>query len=113
MQLQPHRSSENRSQECARCLIFGSILPTTISPFPTAISPDRPDLEWLRSNAAMLNEQQARRIKGEGRKSVALAADKYMGQRFLTVMGIITMGITFCRIPRACAKSPMAFFRSS
>ena len=53
-----------------------------------------PDIEWLRSNDAILNEQQARRIKSMGRKAVVFAADKYMGQRFLT-----DMGITFCQIP--------------
>jgi len=54
----------------------------------------RPDIEWLRSNDAILNEQQARRIKSIGNKAVVFAADKYMGQRFLT-----SMDITFCQIP--------------
>ena len=54
----------------------------------------KPDIEWLRSNEAILNEQQAKRIGGVGRKAVVFAADKYMGQRFLT-----DMGITFCQIP--------------
>ena len=53
-----------------------------------------PDLEWLRSNAAILHEAQARRIKSVGKRAVVFAADKYMGQRFLT-----DMGITFCQIP--------------
>ena len=54
----------------------------------------RPDIKWLRSNDAILNEERARRIKGVGKKAVVFAADKYMGQRFLT-----DMGITFCQIP--------------
>ena len=54
----------------------------------------RPDIKWLRSKAAILNEERARRIKGVGRKARVFAADKYMGQRFLT-----DMGITFCQIP--------------
>ena len=53
-----------------------------------------PDLEWLRSNAAILHEAQARRIKSVGKRAVVFAADKYLGQRFLT-----DMGITFCQIP--------------
>ena len=53
-----------------------------------------PDIDWLRSKAAILNEERARRIKGVGRKARVFAADKYMGQRFLT-----DMGITFCQIP--------------
>ena len=53
-----------------------------------------PDIEWLRSNAAILHEAQARRIKSNGNKAIVFAADKYMGQRFLTDMGII-----FCQIP--------------
>ena len=54
----------------------------------------RPDIEWLRGNDAILNEQQAKRIHELGRNAVVYAADKYMGQRFLT-----DMGITFCQIP--------------
>ena len=54
----------------------------------------RPDIEWLRSNEAILGEEQARRISDAGRKAVVFASDKYMGQRFLS-----DMGITFCQIP--------------
>ena len=54
----------------------------------------RPDIEWLRSNEAILNEEQARRIRDVGRKAVVFASDKYMGQRFLS-----DMDITFCQIP--------------
>ena len=54
----------------------------------------RPDIEWLRSNEAILNQEQARRIHDVGRKAVIFASDKFMGQRFLS-----DMGITFCQIP--------------
>ena len=54
----------------------------------------RPDLDWLRSNEAILNAEQAQRIHDVGRKAVVFASDKYMGQRFLSDMGII-----FCQIP--------------
>ena len=54
----------------------------------------QPDMEWLRSDQAILNEQQARRIHSVGRKAIVFAADKYMGQRFLSDLGII-----FCQIP--------------
>ena len=54
----------------------------------------RPDIEWLRTNEAILNEQQARRIHGAGRRAVVFAADKFMGQRFLS-----DLNITFCQIP--------------
>ncbi len=54
----------------------------------------RADLEWLRSNEAMFNEERARRIAGLGRRAVVFAAGKYIGQRALTGMGII-----FCQIP--------------
>lgn len=54
----------------------------------------RPDIEWLRSNEAILNEQQAKRIHEVGKSAVVFAADKYMGQKFLS-----DLGITFCQIP--------------
>ena len=54
----------------------------------------RPDMEWLRSSEAILNAEQAQRIHEVGRKAVVFASDKYMGQRFLS-----DMGITFCQIP--------------
>ena len=54
----------------------------------------RPDIEWLRSNEAILNAEQAQRIHAVGRKAKVFAADKYMGQRFLS-----DLGITFCQIP--------------
>ena len=54
----------------------------------------RPDIEWLRTNEAILNAEQAQRIHDVGRKAVVFASDKHMGQRFLS-----DMGITFCQIP--------------
>ena len=54
----------------------------------------RADLEWLRSNDAMFNEERARRIAGLGQRAVVFAAGKYIGQRALTDLGIV-----FCQIP--------------
>ena len=58
----------------------------------------RPDTEWLRSNEAVLTEERAKRIgernRAQGKKAVVFAAEKYMGQRDLT-----DLGITFCRLP--------------
>ena len=54
----------------------------------------RPDLKWLRSNAAIFNEAQANRIAAAGKPAVVFAADKFIGQRFLT-----DRRITFCQIP--------------
>ena len=54
----------------------------------------RPDIEWLRTNEAILSEEQAQRIHDGGKKAVVFASDKYMSQRFLS-----DMGITFCQIP--------------
>ncbi|MDE0671953.1 MAG: site-specific DNA-methyltransferase [Caldilineaceae bacterium] len=54
----------------------------------------QPDIEWLRSNAALLNEGQVQHISERGKKAVVFAAGKHMGQRFLT-----DKGITFCQIP--------------
>ena len=54
----------------------------------------QPDLKWLRSNAAILNEHQANRIAALGRPAVVFAADKFIGQRYLT-----DRRITFCQIP--------------
>ena len=53
-----------------------------------------PDLEYLRSNKAVLNEKMADRIAAKGKNAVVFAADKYIGQRALT-----DKRITFCRIP--------------
>ena len=60
----------------------------------------KPDLEWLRSNAAILNLERAERIcetsRESGRKAIVYAAGNYVGQRELTKMGII-----FCQLPDA------------
>ena len=60
----------------------------------------KPDLEYLRSNTAILNLERAERIQGDsrenGRKAIVYAAGNYIGQRELTRMGII-----FCQLPDA------------
>ena len=60
----------------------------------------KPDLEYLRSNAATLNLERAERIRNasheNGRKAIVYAAGNYIGQRELTKMGII-----FCQLPDA------------
>ena len=57
-----------------------------------------PDIDWLRSNEAVLGEEQAQRIgkaaREHGRKAVVFAAAKYLGQRELS-----NLGITFCQLP--------------
>ena len=54
----------------------------------------QPEIEWLRSTAAVLTEEQAKAIQGRGKKAYVFAADKYIGQRVLT-----DLNITFCQIP--------------
>ena len=54
----------------------------------------QPEIEWLRSPAAVLTEEQAKAIKERGKKAYVFAADKYIGQRVLT-----DLNITFCQIP--------------
>ena len=54
----------------------------------------RPEIEWLRSTAAVLDEEQAKAIQERGKKAYVFAADKYIGQRVLT-----DLNITFCQIP--------------
>ena len=60
----------------------------------------KPDLEYLRSNAAILNLERAERIRDvsnrNSRKAIVYAAGNYIGQRELTQMGII-----FCQLPDA------------
>ena len=60
----------------------------------------KPDLEYLRSNAAILNLERAERIRDASRendkKAIIYAAGNYIGQRELTQMGII-----FCQLPDA------------
>ena len=57
-----------------------------------------PNLDYLSSNEAMLDEERAKRISAairqEGRKAIVFGAGKYIGQRELT-----GMGITFCQLP--------------
>ena len=58
----------------------------------------QPDVDYLRSNEGMLNEERARRIsassKQNGKKAIVFGPGKYIGQRDLT-----SMGITFCQLP--------------
>ena len=58
----------------------------------------QPELEWLRSNAAMLQEETAKRIgaaaRANDKTAVVFAAGKQLGQRELT-----QWGITFCQLP--------------
>ena len=58
----------------------------------------KPDLEFLRSNEAILNLEQAKRIQDSshenGKKAIVYAAGNYIGQRELT-----KMGIAFCQLP--------------
>ncbi len=54
----------------------------------------QPEIEWLRSPAAVLTAEQAQAIPGRGKKAYVFAADKYIGQRTLT-----DLNITFCQIP--------------
>ena len=60
----------------------------------------RPDLEYLRSNEAILNLEHAKRIQDSshenGKKAIVYAAGNYIGQRELT-----KMGIAFCQLPYA------------
>ena len=60
----------------------------------------KPNLEYLRSNAAILNLERAERLcntsRENGRKAIVYAAGNYIGQRELTRMGII-----FCQLPDA------------
>ena len=57
-----------------------------------------PNLDYLSSNEAMLDEERAKRISAairqEGRNAIVFGAGKYIGQRELT-----GMGITFCQLP--------------
>ena len=57
-----------------------------------------PDIEYLRSDLAVLNEERASRIsaasRAQDRKAIVFGAGKYIGQRELT-----DWGITFCQLP--------------
>ena len=60
----------------------------------------KPDLAFLCSNEAILNLEQAKRIRDSsrdnGKKAIVYAAGNYIGQRELT-----KMGIAFCQLPYA------------
>ena len=60
----------------------------------------KPDLEYLRSDEAILDLDRAERIRDvnyqNGVKAIIYAPGKYIGQRKLT-----EMGITFCQLPHA------------
>ena len=53
-----------------------------------------PDIEWLKSDAAMLTPERAKQIQAVGKPATVFGAGKYLGQRELT-----DMGITFCQLP--------------
>ena len=59
-----------------------------------------PDLDYLRSDAAILNLERAERIRDandkNGKRTIVYAAGNYIGQRELTRMGIV-----FCQLPDA------------
>ena len=58
----------------------------------------KPDVEYLHSHEAVLNDERAKRISAAccatGRKAIVFAAGKYLGQRELT-----DWGITFVQLP--------------
>lgn len=58
----------------------------------------KPDIEYLRGDQVILNEERARRIgqavKGADKSAIVFAADKYLGQRDLS-----RYGVTFCQLP--------------
>ena len=54
----------------------------------------KPDLKYMRSDKAMLDEKRAGSISGTGKKAVIFGAGKHMRQRDLA-----RMGIEFCSIP--------------
>ncbi len=60
----------------------------------------KPDLAYLRSDAAILNIERAERVREAsdqtGRKAIVYAAGNYIGQRELTRMRIV-----FCQLPDA------------
>ncbi len=53
-----------------------------------------PDVDWLRSNEAMLTQETASNIAQHGNTAVVFAAGKYMTQQHLTYYNIV-----FCQIP--------------
>ena len=65
-----------------------------------------PDVDWLRSDDAVLTELRAMRIRdaarADGRRPIVFAAAKYMGQSDLTG----EFGITFCQLPWEIHRRP-------
>ena len=65
-----------------------------------------PDVEWLRSDDAVLTELRAIRIRdaarADGKRPIVFAAAKYMGQSDLTG----DFGITFCQLPWEIHRRP-------
>ena len=63
-----------------------------------------PDVNYLRNNGGMLNEERASRISAhsqqDGRKAVVFGPGKYIGQRELS-----SLGITFCQLPYEIHKA--------
>ena len=53
-----------------------------------------PDVEWLKSDEAMLTPERAEQIKNGERPAIVFGAGKYLSQRELT-----DMDITFCQLP--------------
>ncbi len=66
-----------------------------------------PNVNWLRSDGAMLNTERADRIaeavKRRGRKAIVFGAGKYIGQRELT-----SKRITFCQLPYEMHRQSIA-----
>lgn len=64
----------------------------------------KPDVGYLSSNEAMLNEERARRIstssQESGVKAIVFGPGKYIGQRDLT-----SIGITYCQLPYEIHRS--------
>ena len=54
----------------------------------------QPDIEWLKSDEAMLTPERAKQIEASARPATVFGAGKYLSQRELT-----DMGITFCQLP--------------
>ena len=53
-----------------------------------------PDIEWLKSDDAMLTPERAKQIEAVGNPATVFGAGKYLSQRELT-----DMNITFCQLP--------------
>ena len=66
----------------------------------------KPDMDWLRSDDAVLTELRAMRIRdaarADGKRPIVFATAKYMGQSDLTG----EFGITFCQLPWEIHRRP-------